>query len=186
MIDLDPEAIPFARVIEAAQAVHRILDRAGAECLCKTSGKTGLHLCVPLGAKYEYAVARQFAELVANIVNGLLPKTTSILRSPALRQGRVYLDYLQNRYGQTITAPYSVRPVPGACVSTPLKWAEVRRGLDPSRFTIRTTPKRLDRFGDLWPPILGPGVDLELCLRRLAGTDPTGKRSAVPKRRSAR
>jgi bifunctional non-homologous end joining protein LigD len=186
VIDLDPEAVPFARVIEAAQAVHGILDRAGAECLCKTSGKTGLHLCVPLGAKYEYAVARQFAELVANIVNGLLPETTSIIRSPALRQKRVYLDYLQNRYGQTIASPYSVRPVPGACVSTPLKWNEVRRDLDPARFTIRTLAKRLDRLGDLWAPILGRGVDLELCLRRLTVADQTGKASASTRRRSAR
>jgi bifunctional non-homologous end joining protein LigD len=168
VIDLDPEAIPFHRVIEAAIAVRRVLDDAGAECLCKTSGKTGLHLCVPLGAKYDYALARQFAELVANIVNGILPKTTSVIRSPALRQERVYVDYLQNRYGQTIAAPYCVRPVPGACVSAPLAWSEVRKSLNPTRFTIRTMAKRLDRVGDLWQPILGAGVDIRQCLDRLA------------------
>jgi bifunctional non-homologous end joining protein LigD len=168
VIDLDPEAIGLAAVIEAAREVHRLLDSAGAKSLVKTSGKTGLHICVPLGARYEFAVARQFAELVANIVNGILPRTTSIVRSPAQRQRRVYLDYLQNRYGQTITAPYSVRPVPGACVSAPLKWPEVRRGLDPTKFTMRTMPRRLARVGDLWKPIRGRGVDIERCLSRLA------------------
>jgi bifunctional non-homologous end joining protein LigD len=175
VIDLDPEAIGFAAVIEAAHEVHRLLDRAGATSLVKTSGKTGLHICVPLGANYEYAVARQFAELVANIVNGILPKTTSIVRSPAHRQKRVYLDYLQNRYGQTITAPYSVRPVAGARVSAPLKWSEVRHGLDPTKFTMRTMPKRFDRVGDLWKPILGRGVDVERSLSRLAPRRPATK-----------
>jgi bifunctional non-homologous end joining protein LigD len=186
VIDLDPEAIPFARVIEAALAVRRVLEDAGAECLCKTSGKTGLHLCVPLGAKYDFALARQFAELVANIVNGLLPETTSVVRSPALRQGRVYIDYLQNRYGQTIAAPYSVRPVPRACVSAPLAWTEVRKTLNPARFTIRTMPKRLDRLGDLWGPILGPGVDLQKCLNRLAKAGTTRPQKPARAKRTGR
>jgi bifunctional non-homologous end joining protein LigD len=171
LIHLDPETIPFARVVEVALAVRRLLDRAGASCLCKTSGKSGLHVCVPLAARYVYDVARQFAQLVATHVNRLMPDSTSVIRSPALRQRRVYLDYLQNRYGQTIAGPYSVRPVAGACVSTPLKWSEVRRNLDPSRFTIRTMARRLERVGDLWRPMMGPGVDLELVLNRLAGFD---------------
>jgi len=167
IIDLDPEAIPFARVIEAALAVRRTLEEAGAECRCKTSGKRGLHVCVPLGAKYDYDLARQFAELVATLVHRTLGKSTSLERSPARRQRRVYLDYLQNRRGQTLAAPYSVRPAPGAPVSTPLRWAEVKKGLDPSRFTIRTTAKRLDKVGDLWDVRRKPGVDLERCLERL-------------------
>jgi bifunctional non-homologous end joining protein LigD len=168
VIDLDPEATTFANVIKAANAVRRALDTAGAACFCKTSGKTGLHIYVPLAAKYESAVARQFAEVVANIVNRELPDITSVVRSPALRQRRVYLDYLQNRYGQTVVAPYSVRPVKGATVSTPLAWTEVRRGLDPHRFTIQNMAKRLDKVGDLWSPVLGPAVDLEKCLSKLA------------------
>jgi bifunctional non-homologous end joining protein LigD len=168
VIDLDPEAIPFARVVEAASAVRRELDRAGAACYCKTSGKTGLHVYVPLGARYDYDLARRFAELVANLVNGKLPGSTSVVRSPAKRQGRVYLDFLQNRKGQTLAAAYAARPHPGATVSTPLKWSEVTRRLDPGRFTIRTIPKRLDKVGDLWTPVLGEGVDLEACVTRLA------------------
>jgi bifunctional non-homologous end joining protein LigD len=168
VIDLDPEAIPFARVIEAAVAVRKELDRAGAECLCKTSGKRGLHVYVPLGARYDTDVARQFAEVVATVVNRRLPRITSLERRPVNRQGRVYLDYLQNRRGQTLAAPYSVRPAPAAPVSTPLRWSEVRRGLDPNRFTMRTMKNRLDRVGDLWAPVRGPGIDLADCLERLS------------------
>lgn len=167
IIDLDPEAVLYDRVIEAAIAVRKLLERAGAECYCKTSGKRGLHIFVPLGAKYDYDQARQFAEIIANLVNNRLPDFTSVVRSPAKRQGRVYLDFLQNRRGQTLAVPYSVRPYAGATVSTPLKWSEVRKGLDPAKFTIRTMPKRLDKVGDLWKPVLGRGIDLEACLARL-------------------
>jgi bifunctional non-homologous end joining protein LigD len=168
VIDLDPEDIGLPRVVEAAQAIHRLLDRIGAESYCKTSGKTGLHVYVPLGARYSVDAARQFAQLVATVVQRELPDSTSTLRKPALRQRRVYLDYLQNRSGQTLAAPYSVRPVEGATVSTPLKWSELRRGLDPTRFTMRTLPRRIDKVGDLWKPVLGQGVDLSACLNRLA------------------
>ncbi|MBO0697632.1 MAG: DNA ligase D [Zavarzinella sp.] len=168
VVDLDPEAIPFPRVIEAALAVRRALEDAGAECLCKTSGKRGLHVCVPLGAKYDFDQARQFAQLLATLVHQKLPRSTSLVRQPALRQKRVYLDYLQNRRGQTLVAPYSVRPAPGAPVSTPLRWSEVRKGLDPGRFTIRTMAKRLEKFGDVWDASWKPGVDLGGCLERLA------------------
>lgn len=179
VIDLDPEDIEFARVVVAAQAVRRTLDRAGAECLCKTSGKTGLHLYVPLGARYDYDQAKTFAELVANVVSQQLPETTSVVRSPAQRQKRVYLDFLQNRRGQTLAAPYSVRPTPSATVSTPLRWSEVKRGLDPSRFTIRTVPKRLQSIGDLWKPVLEEGADLLACLERLEKSVRRGSRTAA-------
>jgi bifunctional non-homologous end joining protein LigD len=171
VIDLDPEAIEFAHVVEAALEVHRVLDRAGAESVCKTSGKTGLHIYVPLGARYDYHQATQFAQIVATIVQGRLPGSTSVVRMPAQRQHRVYLDFLQNRRGQTLAAPYSVRPAAGATVSTPLRWSEVRRGLDPGRFTIGTVPRRLDKVGDLWKPVLGPGIDLQACLDQLQKAD---------------
>jgi DNA ligase D-like protein (predicted polymerase) len=167
IIDLDPEGVSYDRVIEAAIAVRKLLEKAGAECYCKTSGKRGLHIFVPLGVKYDYDQARQFAEIIANLVNAQLPDSTSVVRSPAKRQGRVYLDFLQNRRGQTLAAPYSARPYFGSTVSTPLKWSEVRKGLDPSTITIRTMPKRLEKVGDLWKPVLGRGIDSEECLRRL-------------------
>jgi bifunctional non-homologous end joining protein LigD len=168
VIDLDPEDVPFDRVVETAQAVHKLLEQIGADSVCKTSGKRGLHVYVPLRARYEYELAKQFAELIARLVHGRLPETTSLARMPAHRQKRVYLDHLQNGRGKTLAAPYSVRPVPGALVSTPLTWREVKRGLDPHKFTIRTVPKRLKRVGDLFQPVLSGGADLEKCLARLA------------------
>ena len=167
LLDLDPVEIAFAEVVEVAQAIRELLERVDAACCCKTSGKRGLHVFVPLGAKYDYDQARQFAEIIANLVHAQLPGSTSVVRSPAKRQRRVYLDFLQNRRGQTLAAPYSVRPNPGATVSTPLKWSEVRKGLDPANFTIRTIPKRLDKVGDPWKPVVGRGIDLEACLGRL-------------------
>jgi bifunctional non-homologous end joining protein LigD len=175
VLDLDPEDVSFAKVVEAALAVRKALDAVGAESLCKTSGKRGLHVCVPLGARYEYEQARQFAEIIADLVHEQLPDSTSLLRSPAQRQGRVYLDYLQNGRGKTLVAPYSVRPVPGATVSTPLRWSEVRPALKPSEFTIHTLAKRVDRIGDLWAPILSRGIDLEECLKRLTSAARKGK-----------
>jgi bifunctional non-homologous end joining protein LigD len=167
VIDLDPEDVPFSKVVEAAVTVRKSLEKVGAECHCKTSGKRGLHVYVPLGARYDYDQAKQFAEIVAQLAHRQLPGSTSILRSPSLRQHRVYLDFLQNRRGQTLAAPYSVRPYPGATVSTPLKWQEVNKSLDPAKFTIRTMGKRLEKVGDLWKPTLGSGVDLTACLERL-------------------
>jgi bifunctional non-homologous end joining protein LigD len=175
VIDLDPAAVPTARVVEAAQELRRLFDGAGVPSYCKSSGKDGLHVCVPLGARYDYAQARRFAELVARLVHGLLPRTTSVVRSPAQRQGRVYLDYLQNRPGQTLAAPYCVRPVPGARVSAPLRWSEVKKGLDPSRYTMRTLPRRLERVGDLWAPVCGPGIDLASALDALESKASNGR-----------
>jgi len=167
VIDLDPEDISFDRVVEAALAVRRVLDRAGAVGYPKTSGATGIHIYVPLGAKYDYDAAVKFAQVVATLAHGEVPDFTSLVRDPRKRQQKVYLDFLQNRGGQTLAAPYSVRPRPGATVSTPLAWDEVRLGLDPRAFTIRTILDRIERFGDLFQPVLGPGIDLELCLENL-------------------
>src|SRR5262249_44255262 len=138
------------------------------EGYCKTSGKRGLHIYVPLGARYTHDQAKQFAELLAQIVHRRLPTTTSLVRQPNKRQQRVYLDYLQNGKAKTLAAAYCVRPRPGPTVSTPLKWSEVKSGLDPSRFTIRTVPKRLDKIGDIWRPVLGPGIDVQRCLEKMA------------------
>ncbi|WP_224984114.1 DNA ligase D [Geomonas agri] len=167
VIDLDPEDIPFAKVIETALAVREVLDRAGAVSFPKTSGATGIHIYVPLGARYDYDAAGNFAQVIATLVHHKVPEFTSILRSPKLRQKKVYLDFLQNKPGQTLAAPYSIRPRPGATVSAPLKWEEVKPGLDPSQFTIITMPGRLEHLGDLFAGVLGPGIDLEQCIENL-------------------
>ena len=167
VIDLDPREALFAHLVEAALEVRKVLEMAGCEGYPKTSGKSGLHIYIPLGARHRYPEAAQFAEILAKLVNFALPRSTSLERSPRKRIGRVYLDHLQNRQGQTIAAPYAVRPWPGATVSTPLEWKELKPGLDPSGFTIRTLPGRLERVGDLFRPVLGPGVDLVGTLDRL-------------------
>ncbi len=167
VIDLDPEDIGFDKVVEAAQVVHKILDTIGAANYCKTSGATGLHVYVPLGAKYTYDQAKEFAHLIAIYANRKLPDTTSLERMPKKRQKRIYLDFLQNRKGQTLAAPYSVRPKPGATVSTPLEWREVRKGLDPKDFTIKTIFRRLEKKGELFKLVLGKGIDLKMCLAKL-------------------
>jgi bifunctional non-homologous end joining protein LigD len=168
LLDLDPEDVPFDSVVAAALEVRKMLDQIEAEGYCKTSGKRGLHIYVPLGARYTHDQAKQLAELLAQIVHRRLPTTTSLVRQPNKRQQRVYLDYLQNGKGKTLAAAYCVRPHPGATVSTPLKWSEVKSGLDPSRFTIHTVPKRLDKIGDVWQSVLGPGIDVQLCLEKMA------------------
>ncbi|MBU5635450.1 DNA ligase D [Geomonas sp. Red69] len=167
VIDLDPEDIPFAKVIETALAVREVLDLAGAIGFPKTSGATGIHIYVPLGAKYDYDAAGEFARVIATLVHYKVPDFTSILRSPKLRQKKVYLDFLQNKPGQTLAAPYSIRPRPGATVSAPLRWEEVKPGLDPGQFTIATMPRRLEHMGDLFAGVLGPGIDLEQCIENL-------------------
>jgi bifunctional non-homologous end joining protein LigD len=170
VIDIDPSPKnAFSQVIDAALAVKQVLDKAQAECYCKTSGATGLHVYVPLGAKYTYDEAKDFAHLVALMANELLPKTTSLERSLNKRGNTIYLDYLQNRRGQTLACAYSLRPKPGATASAPLLWSEVKQGLHPSQFNIKTLPERVVKTGDLFSGIFNKGTDMRRCLKNLGG-----------------
>lgn len=167
VIDLDPAEQGFDEVMEVARTTHSVLDSIGAESHVKTSGATGLHIYVPLGAKYDYEQARTFGRLVGHIVQARHPKNTSLERKPADRKGKIYIDVYQNRRGQTRAAPYSIRPRDGAPVSTPLRWEELVPGLSPAEFTIKTMRRRLDRVGDLWGGVLGRGIEMERCLAAL-------------------
>lgn len=167
ILDLDPEDISFDGVVEAALVVYKILKKLGIPSVCKTSGGRGLHIYVPMGAKYTHEEVTQFSKLIALIAHEQLPDITSLEKSPSKRQGKVYYDYLRNPFGQTAVAPYCVRPRPGAPVSTPLKWSEVKPGLDPHAFTMKTVLKRFKKVGDLFKPVLGPGIDLKSCLKKL-------------------
>jgi bifunctional non-homologous end joining protein LigD len=168
LIDLDPHEISFEKVIETACVVKDVLDEVRIPGYCKTSGSSGLHICIPLGARYDFDQSKNFAELIVTLVHQRIPKFTSLLRSPARRRRKVYLDFLQNRQTQTIAAPYCVRPRPGATVSAPLFWDEVKKGLSPSQFTIENIFDRLDEIGDIWKPVHGKGIDMEECLKRIA------------------
>ncbi|HEU4634126.1 MAG TPA: DNA ligase D, partial [Flavisolibacter sp.] len=113
LIDLDPDKTnSFEQVIDTAQTVKKVLDSIGADCYVKTSGSSGIHIYIPLGAKYNYDQSKQLAELVVTMVNHEMPALTSVERSPAKRKGKIYLDFLQNRETQTAAAPYSLRPKP--------------------------------------------------------------------------
>ncbi|MFA6916534.1 MAG: non-homologous end-joining DNA ligase [Parachlamydiales bacterium] len=167
VIDLDPQAIEWQHLIDAALTAHALLDDLGVKHYCKTSGGRGLHIYIPLNAKYSFEQSKQFAHLIVTHVNDALPKTTSLERSPKNRPKKVYLDYLQNRSAQTVVAPYSVRPRPGAGVSTPLEWDEVNYDLDPLNFNLKTIMKRLKKVGDIFKPVLGPGIDMAKILKKI-------------------
>jgi bifunctional non-homologous end joining protein LigD len=168
LIDLDPDKTnSFDQVISVAQVVHKVLDAIGAKNYVKTSGSTGIHVYIPLGAKYNYDQSKQLAELVVNMVHQELPDITSVERSPSKRNGLIYLDYLQNRETQTAAAPYSLRPKPGVPVSTPLDWSEVKKGLTSTTYNARNIWDRLQTEGDLFKPVLGKGIDLDKVLSKL-------------------
>lgn len=167
VIDLDPEKISFDKVIETANVVKKVLSEIGIDSYCKTSGSTGLHIYIPLAAKYSYDQSRQLAELVVHFVHDEIPAFTSIERNPARRQGKVYLDYLQNRTIQTLASPYSLRPKAGATVSTPLHWDEVKKGLSPAEFTFFNIAERVTSEGDLFMPVLRKGIDLNKALGKM-------------------
>lgn len=168
VVDLDPGEISFEKVIETAQMVHQVLESLQIPSYPKTSGSTGIHIYIPLGAKYNYEQSKQLAELIANLVHEELPSFTSLIRDPRKRTDKIYIDYLQNRPIQTICAPYSVRPKPGATVSAPLHWDEVKKGLKISDFTIKNMLDRVKEVGDLFDGVLGKGIDLNKVLKGLS------------------
>ncbi len=168
VIDLDPADISFEKVIETARVVGEILDTLQIPSYPKTSGSTGIHIYIPLGAKYNYEQSKQLAELIANLVHEELPEFTSLVRNPAKRKDKIYIDYLQNRPIQTIAAPYSVRPKPGATVSAPLHWSEVKKGLKMNQFTMKNMKERVRTEGDLFEGVLSNGIDLNKVLKGLA------------------
>ena len=164
ILDLDPGEISFIDVVNTAQVIKGICDELEITSYCKTSGATGLHIYIPLGGQYHYDAVKIFTELLANVTHERLPDTTSIERSTNKRKDKIYIDFLQNRKGQTIAAPYSVRPRPLATVSTPLLWEEVNHQLRPEMFTIFTIEERLKKTGDLWKGVLGKGINLQKVL----------------------
>ncbi|HEX8376471.1 MAG TPA: DNA ligase D [Pedobacter sp.] len=166
VIDLDPDKNTFEQVIEAALEVKKVLDAIGVPCYPKTSGSTGIHIYIPLGAQYSYDQSQMFARLIVNLVHKQIPEYTSLERMIANRKGKMYLDFLQNRPGATIAGPYSLRPKPGATVSMPLHWDEVKPGLTMRDFTIHNSVDRVKVEGDLFTGVLGKGIDLEAVIKK--------------------
>jgi bifunctional non-homologous end joining protein LigD len=169
IIDLDPDKNTFDQVIVTAQVTKVILDSIGVNSYCKTSGSTGLHIYFPLGAKYTYEESKEFARKIAKLVHKELPEITSIERIVNNRGGKMYVDFLQNRPQATLAAPYSVRPKPGATVSMPLHWEEVKKGLKMSDFTLKNAIDRMRAEGDIFKPVLGKGFNMKASLKKLDG-----------------
>ncbi|HEX6589910.1 MAG TPA: DNA ligase D, partial [Longimicrobiales bacterium] len=170
ILDLDPKTAPFAHVIEIAQELRRLCDQIALPSYVKTTGSTGLHVLIPLARRLTHDQSKQLGELIAREIVRRKPAIATVERNPAKRAGKVYVDFLQNGHSKLLVAPYSVRPVPGAQVSAPLQWKEVKAGLSLADFTMRTMPKRLARMkgGDPMVAVLEEEADLLGALGRLA------------------
>src|SRR5450432_2396636 len=169
IIDLDPGKNTFEQVIEAARVTKQVLDNMGVKSYPKTSGSTGIHIYIPLGAAYTYEQSKEFARLIVSLVNKKLPSFTSIERTVKDRKGKMYIDFLQNRPQATVCAPYSLRPKPGATVSMPLHWDEVKKGLKMRDFTIENALDRIKSKGDIFKPVLKKGINLSKFIKKFTG-----------------
>ncbi len=174
-LDLDVALSSLRAAIPIALTIRDVLEDAGLRGFPKTSGKTGIHVLVPLGTGLPWAFAKQLLELIARIVLQQHPNDATMERRKDKRRNRVLIDVGQTGRLRTIVAPYSVREVPGATVSTPLSWDEVSLSLDPSSFNVFTVPERTSDVGDPMQTFGAVPFDLDETLSRL-GTmvAPTG------------
>jgi bifunctional non-homologous end joining protein LigD len=160
VFDLDPaKGKGIEQAIDAALIVRGLLDNLRLPSLPKTSGKRGIHVFIPLAGGYTHEEANEFACSISAAVASKVPEFT-MERALNKRRGRLYLDCMQNAYGKTVVAPYSLRAIDGAPVSAPLKWEEVTKKLDPKKFNLRTMPDRLAKVGDLFARIFEERVKL--------------------------
>jgi len=148
ILDLDPKEAPFRHVVTVARAIHKLCDDIELPSFIKTSGSTGLHVLLPLGRQCTYEQARSLGGLLARVVAAQLPEIATVTRQVGKRGARVYLDWIQNGHGRLLVAPFSVRPLPGAPVSMPLRWSDVTPKLDIRKFTIANAPARMKKLKD--------------------------------------
>jgi bifunctional non-homologous end joining protein LigD len=168
VLDLDPKGAPFTHVVRVAQSTHELCEEIGLPHFVKTSGSSGLHVLIPLAGQCRYDEARSLGELLARVIVAELPEISTITRQVSRRDGKVYVDYLQNGSGRLLVAPFSVRPLPGAPVSVPLQWSEVNDELDIRSFTMETVPARMQNLKDPLQNVLTAVADLSDALERLA------------------
>ncbi len=167
LFDLDPaEGVPFGAVIEAALLVRDELELVGLRGYPKTSGSRGIHVLVPV-VPVPHESARLFAQVIAQRMVAKRPALVTVETMIARRGRRIYMDANQNGFGKTIASVYSVRPVPGATVSTPLMWDEVAAGLDHTRLTMGAVAARVAASGDLFASVLTDRQDLVEAVARL-------------------
>lgn len=160
LFDLDPaKGKGIEQAIDAAIVMRKLLENLELPGVPKTSGKRGIHVFVPIAPRYTHEEAMEFACSIAAAVAAKVPGIT-VERALAKRRGRLYLDCMQNGYGKTVVAPYSLRAIDGAPVSAPLKWSEITKKLDPMKFNIRTMPDRLAKMGDLFEAVFTNRAEL--------------------------
>ena len=148
ILDLDPKEAPFTDVVTVAKAVRALCDDIGLPTGIKTSGSTGLHVLIPLGRQVTYEQSRTLGGLLARVIAAELPDIATVTRQVQKRDGKVYVDYVQNGHGRLLVAPFSARPLPGAPVSMPLAWSEVTPKLDIRKFSIVNAPARMKKLKD--------------------------------------
>jgi len=161
VLDLDPESVPLNTVIGVVMIIHQLFEEWKIPHYCKTSGGRGLHIYIPLHAKYSMDQVTKFGQILGILIHEQISKITSLERSPANRQGKIHLDVLQNPAKQTVVRPYSVRGHTQAPVSPPVHWEELKKGFDPQNFTIQTTISRLKDVGEIFSAILGKGFNMK-------------------------
>jgi bifunctional non-homologous end joining protein LigD len=158
ILDLDPKEAPFTDVVEIANKLHDVCEEIGLPSFAKTSGSSGIHVLVPLGRQLTYEQSRSLGQLLASVAVAELPEIATLTRNPDRRDGKVYIDFVQNGHGRLLVAPFTVRPRPGATVSTPVEWREVNNRLTIEAHTIKSVPRRMQRLGE---DPLRPVLDLE-------------------------
>jgi bifunctional non-homologous end joining protein LigD len=168
ILDLDPKDAPFAHVVDLARTIHDICEEIGLPSFAKTSGSSGIHVLVPLGGRLTYEQSRTLAQLLGRVAVAERTDVATLTRSPDRREGKVYVDFVQNGHGRLLVAPFSVRPLPGATVSAPVKWTEVNKRLRISNHTITSMPRRMQLLkADPLRPVLELEPDLLGALERL-------------------
>lgn len=163
VFDLDPfPPADFTDTLEIALLVKEALEQFNLTGYPKTSGATGLHIFVPIKPEYTYREVRDAVLFICRQIHAVFPRKTTMERLIVDRAGKVYLDYLQNTRGKTMTFQYSLRPHPGATVSTPLTWDEVKKGqVRPEDFRIDNIRERLKEMGDLYLEVIQPGQSIQ-------------------------
>lgn len=154
IIDLDPmEPAIFGDAVKVGLLMQILLKELSLQAFPKISGATGLHIYIPITPSYSFKQTSTFVKRLGELIIKTYPNLATNERKIANRAGKVYIDHLQNLSGKTIASVYSIRPFPGAPVSTPVTWEELP-DCHPSMFTIQTVPDRFKQRGDLFRPLL--------------------------------
>ena len=168
ILDLDPKTAPLTDVVKVAQVTKQLCADIGLPAFVKTTGSSGLHILIPTGRQFTHDQSKMFGEVLARAIVKECPDIATVERMPNKREGKVYVDFLQNGHGKLLVAPYSVRPLVGAPVSAPLEWSEVNDALSIKSFTIKTMQKRLEHMRkDPLRDVLSLSPDLLTALTKL-------------------